>query len=188
MDWMEMKDKMLKYTFVQNIDLIVKYHNQLKVLMGSHIEEIENLEPNIDTKVTIGIYKETFYPQLRNTCLLLLMSHFEEACYWLWKSKVKETVLTEKKGKSSIKRYKSILEKIGTFSNVDWNTITDAEQIRHCLLHCYGRLALYSKKEKIETMVKKYNNELEVNLDRIYVKEGFIQRMVNSMKILLEFS
>lgn len=186
MDCMEMKNEMLKFNFNQNIYLIVQYHNQLNALIGSHIAKINDLNPTIDAKVTSEVYKNTFYPQLRNTCLLLLMSHFEEACYLLWKSKAKETELDKKK--YSIRKYKPVLEKIGTFSNVAWNTITDAEKVRHCLLHCYGRLSLYNDKKAIEEIIKKYNDELEINLDRIDVKEKFIQRVVDSMRGLLNFS
>src|SRR4051812_34560605 len=92
---------------------------------------------------------------------------FEEILYLLWKQKAPKAEPGRQGG--ALERFSPVLRALGVESGAlaCWSELTDAEQVRHCLLHSNGRLSMMRKPSELMNRISKYPGELSVEHDRI---------------------
>jgi len=190
------KQPILRFVIVQNCNVLIRYHNFLKSTLDEKIHEIERMiEDESDHKKEINLRSlhheasNCYKSQLVGTCLLQLMAHIEESLFHIHKSMVRSIDVS--KG-SSIERYKEVISFV-TGINIglipEWGILLEAERIRHCLIHCDGRIQLFNRsnmKKKLFAFIDKHPDLLTIELDRLMLQHELLKYFVDNWILLLK--
>ncbi|QBG47693.1 hypothetical protein EGM51_09920 [Verrucomicrobia bacterium S94] len=172
------------YAYKNNINFITKWHNFTVTTYGAYLE---NLDPSLteEDRTKVKSVAEGFMERkTRNFCFIMHMSNFEEISYLICKS---ENVEIE--NNSSIKRFAEGWKKrtgkdLSTLK--EWTILTNAEKVRHCILHACERLSLVKEKKRpaLESIINQEN--LPVNSGRVEITIDYLNKVKNSIIRILE--
>ena len=189
------KHSFLRWSIVQNGNVLVRYHNFLKCTLDEKIVEIERMiEDESDNKKEINLrslrheVSNCFKSQLVSTCLLELMAHIEESLFNIHQSMAKSIKIKRSTG---LERYKEVISfvsgiNIGLIS--EWSVLLEAERIRHCLIHCCGRIHLFKRsnmRKKLLVFINQHPDLLSIELDRLLLKHELLKFFIDNWNFLL---
>ena len=67
----------------------------------------------------------------------------------------------------------------------DWRLLNDAEKIRNCLLHANGRIDLVKNKAEIDSILKRYKNQLYIKTKRICISQELVEIFFGSIQSVI---
>ena len=178
-----------------NLSFIVYFHNEVKrnfqneiARMNQKLEDDDSLSGQEKTELEARkrIYLDTFEPYLRINTFLMMVSHFEEWLFCLWKHCAPEIELFETKG--SIGRFKPVLQAIGVdlSRSKPWIFLKGCQDVRSCLLHANGRFGLNRKSEKLQNFIAQHSKIIAIESDRLVLKSAFLKCFQHAIEELLE--
>lgn len=161
-----------------SLTALVKYHNNIRGMIGEQFHRIDDEDQDYkkETLERYALIKVT-------SCFLMAYAHLEEALINLWMVKLGRKPPPNNAG---IDRHKELFTSLGV--NLGecsvWPSIKDASDIRHCILHANGRLDFMRNKDKMEKMVARYTNDIEIVNGRILVQPEYLRTFHKSIKEL----
>jgi len=177
-----------------NIRYIVGFHEyvleHLKIKEDEFAKKIENHkekdEKLVDLKIERNLYSETYKNHLMVNTFLMLYSHLEEWLYLIWRKFGKDIELTG--NRESISKYKPFFQavfKMDLSKDKDWRLLKDAEKIRNCLLHANGRIDLVKNKADMDSILKKYKNQLHIKTKRICISQELVEILFGTIQSVI---
>jgi len=177
-----------------NIRYIVGFHEyvleHLKIKEDAFAKKIENHKEKdkklVELKIERNLYSETNKNHLTANTFLMLYSHLEEWLYLIWRKFGKDIELKDKRG--SISKYKPFFKavyKMDLSNDRDWRLLKDAEKIRNCLLHANGRIDFVKNKAEMNSILKRYKNQLNIKTKRICVSQELVEIFFGSIQSVI---
>jgi len=177
-----------------NIRYIVGFYEyvleHLKIKEDEFAKKIENHKEKdkklVELKIERNLYSETYKNHLTANTFLMLYSHLEEWLYLIWRKFGKDIELKDKRG--SISKYKPFFKavyKMDLSNDRDWRLLKDAEKIRNCLLHANGRIDFVKNKAEMNSILKKYKNQLHIKTKRICVSQELVEIFFSSIQSVI---
>lgn len=189
----DIKKKVISWSILHNLQLIVNYHNEQRKLMRNHIITIErkltlcnNKSERKELLYTKNLYVDTFDGLLRINTFLMLYSQLEEYLYHIWKIYDKGQTLNNS---GSLQRFKKIIGHvliIDLSQDHEWNLLCDYEKVRNCILHANGRISISKNKKELETIINKSLGHLSKKKDRIELTGKFLESVANTIESLIK--
>lgn len=173
------ENKLTQWCYRQNISWVTKWHNMTNSAYAVFWEKIKD-DPNVGETDKVwfkNVLENTMDRKVKNYCLIMHLSNFEE---------ISRLVCDELKvniqNSSSLARFKEgwerrIGQNIGNI--VHWQVLTDAEKIRHCILHASERISFMRKPEEIKRIIK--IEQLKTDGDRVIVTGEFLNKVINAI-------
>lgn len=189
----KIKKTMFSGAMQNNLQLIVKFHNEQRRLMKKQVstinKKLETCNDKDERKALLyakTVYTDTFDKMLCTNTFLMMYSHLEEFLYHVWKSFDRKQVVSIS---GSLKRFKEIIENViglDLSKDREWEFICDCEKVRDCLLHANGRVSISKDKNDLERIINKSCNQLNIKLDRIELSGKYLNKISNTIENLIE--
>ncbi len=175
----DIETKLSQWSYRQNINWVTKWHNMTNAAYAVFLDKIEDDSEVSETdKVWFKeVLENTMDRKIKNYCLIMHLSNFEEISHLVC-DKLEVTIPDS----SSLSRFKEGWEKrIGkNIGNVaHWQVLTDAEKIRHCILHASERISFMRNPNEIKRIIKK--EQLKTDGHRVIVTGEFLNKVINAI-------